>query len=174
LKQPKDQHVCHGAVYEKLFRELAPQVRNFLVYKFRDVKRSNDIVQEAFVVMWQNCKKVTPQSAKSYLFKVAQNQFIKLLDRDKTKQKYLSFKTDQAEHETPDFKMEYDEFNERLKEAIDSLPDGQREVFLLNRIDKMTYQEIAALQEVSVKAVEKKMHKALVKLRETLGEQYNW
>ena len=62
--------------------------------------------------------------------------------------------------------MEYDELSKQLKSAIGQLPDGQRETFLLNRIDKMTYAEIAELQGVSVKAVEKRMHKALVKLRE--------
>ena len=52
--------------------------------------------------------------------------------------------------------------------AIASLPEGQREVFLLNRMDQMTYKEIAEFLGVSQKAVEKRMHKALVKLRKTI------
>ena len=53
----------------------------------------------------------------------------------------------------------------KLEKAISSLPERQREVFLLNRIEKKTYREIAELSGVSVKAIEKLMHKALLKLR---------
>jgi RNA polymerase sigma-70 factor (ECF subfamily) len=41
-------------------------------------------------------------------------------------------------------------------------------VFLLNRIDKMTYAEIADQLELSVKAVEKRMSQALVEMRKVL------
>jgi len=53
----------------------------------------------------------------------------------------------------------------KLENAISSLPERQREVFLLNRIEKKTYKEIAELSGVSVKAIEKLIHKALLKLR---------
>jgi len=55
-----------------------------------------------------------------------------------------------------------------LEEAINSLPEGQREVFLLNRIEKHTYKQIAEMLDVSVKAIEKRMHKALLKLKTLL------
>ncbi len=161
----EEQDVCKESVYENLFVTLAPTLRNFLLYKFRDLERADDIVQEAFVILWQNCKKVTPGLAKSYLFKVGQNQFLKLLDRDKVRQKHLSLQTDMVNKEDGEFQMEYNEFSATLESAIEQLPDGQREVFLLNRVDKKTYVEIAEMLEVSVKAVEKRMHKALVKLR---------
>ena len=57
------------------------------------------------------------------------------------------------------------EFKERLEEAISQLPDKQRTVFLMNRIDKKTYREIAELEGVSVKAIEKRMGMALKTLR---------
>ena len=150
--------------------KLAPTLRNFLLYKFRDVERAEDIVQEAFYILWQNCKNVTPALAKAYLFKVAQNQFLKLIDKDKVRQKHLSLQTEESDHEGPEYQMEYKELSDKLKQGIELLPDGQREVFLLNRIDKKTYKEIAEIQDVSVKAVEKKMHKALIKLRQILKE----
>ncbi|MEO1255390.1 MAG: sigma-70 family RNA polymerase sigma factor, partial [Bacteroidota bacterium] len=55
----------------------------------------------------------------------------------------------------------------KLTEAINELPDGQREVFLLNRVEGKTYAEIAEMIGVSVKAIEKRMHHALVHLRKT-------
>lgn len=124
------------------------------------------MVQEAFYVLWQNCLKVAPDLAKAYLYKVAQNQFIKQLDKDKVRQKHLDLQQDPVNEHDPAFEMEYTELGDKLQQAIAQLPDGQREVFLLNRIDQLTYAQIAEMQEVSVKAVEKRMHKALVKLRE--------
>lgn len=150
--------------------KLAPTLRNFLLYKFRDIERAEDIVQESFYILWQNCKRVTPPLAKAYLYKVAQNQFLKLLDKDKVRDKHLSLQTDHTELEGPEYQMEYKELSDKLKLAIEQLPDGQREVFLMNRIDKKTYTEIAEVLEVSVKAVEKRMHKALVKLRKIIKE----
>jgi RNA polymerase sigma factor (sigma-70 family) len=61
--------------------------------------------------------------------------------------------------------LEEQEFKQQLEKAISDLPEGQREVFLLNRIDKKTYREIAEMLGVSVKAIEKRMHKALKALR---------
>ena len=71
--------------------------------------------------------------------------------------------------ESPEYLILEKEFMEKLSDAIAQLPDKQREVFLLNRVEKKTYKEIAEMSGVSVKAVEKSMHKALVKLREKIG-----
>ena len=61
--------------------------------------------------------------------------------------------------------MQESEFKLRLEQAISELPETQREVFLMNRIDKLTYAEIAERLGVSVKAIEKRMGKALKHMR---------
>ncbi|MBX2818016.1 MAG: sigma-70 family RNA polymerase sigma factor, partial [Saprospiraceae bacterium] len=66
---------------------------------------------------------------------------------------------------SPEFLLEEKEFKRLLEDAISALPEGQRAVFLLNRIDKKTYREIAEDLSISAKAVEKRMHKALASLR---------
>ena len=66
--------------------------------------------------------------------------------------------------------MEEDEFKTRLEQAISELVPTQREVFLMNRIDKKKYSEIAEELEISVKAVEKRMGKALKILRSKIKE----
>ena len=58
---------------------------------------------------------------------------------------------------------------DKLQNAISDLKEGQREVFLLSRIDKKTYKEIAEMLSISVKAVEKRMTLALKQLREKVG-----
>ena len=72
--------------------------------------------------------------------------------------------------EDPHFILRTKEFREKLETAISNLPDGQREAFLLNRIDKLTYKEIAHLLEISTTAVENRMTKALIKLKSSIEE----
>ena len=66
------------------------------------------------------------------------------------------------------------EFMEKLESTIDNLPEKQREVFLMNRIEKMKYKEIALHLDISVKAVEKRMHQALVVMRKEIGDRWIW
>lgn len=162
-QEPKD--VCAEKEFERQFKSVAPLLRNFLIFKFKDEFSAEDMVQEAFSVLWQNCKKVIPSHAKAFVFKVAQNQFMTKFKKEKTAQNHIHFVVNNSKSEDPSFVMEYNEFESSIQDSINKLPDGQREVFLLNRIEKKTYNEIAELLEVSVKAIEKRMHKALIELR---------
>jgi RNA polymerase sigma-70 factor (ECF subfamily) len=55
-------------------------------------------------------------------------------------------------------------------DSISHMPETQREAFLMNRMDNMSYKEIADTLEISVKAVEKRIHLALVYLKENVSE----
>ncbi|GHE73310.1 RNA polymerase sigma factor [Roseivirga thermotolerans] len=163
-------HSCDEFIYNALFRSIAPLLRNFLYARYKDVEKANDMVQEAFLALWKNCSNVLPAMAKAYVFRVAQNQMLKSIDKEKTKDKHIHFIQKSTNYETPHYQLEFSEFDRKVQAAITSLPEGQREVFLMNRIEKLTYTEIAELLEVSVKAVEKRMHKALQKLRADIHE----
>ena len=159
-------NICNEREFEQQFKSVAPLLRNFLIFKFKDQLRAEDVIQEAFAVLWEKCKEVLPNQAKAFVFRVAQNQFLGGIKKDMVAQKHIPFVVKTSDHEDPAYHMEYNEFESSIQSCIDQLPDGQREVFLLNRIEKKTYAEIAELLEISVKAVEKRMHKALLKLRE--------
>ncbi len=166
--------LCRDSVYESFFKDHAKSLRNFLFVKFGDKDLSEDLVQEAFIKLWENCNKVNPDTAKSFLYKIAINTGISNKRHDQVKFKYQNIIVHQkksADMETPEFIMEEMEFNEKVKRIISSLPDRQREVFILNRIEKKTYKEIAQLLDISVKAVEKLMHKALLKIRSVIGNK---
>ncbi len=57
---------------------------------------------------------------------------------------------------------------DKLQTAISNLSEAQRTAFLMNRIDGLKYTEIAEALGISVKAVEKRIHKALVSLRKEI------
>ncbi|RXQ89007.1 sigma-70 family RNA polymerase sigma factor [Ancylomarina salipaludis] len=163
-----DLSLCKTKVFEKVFDLHAPLLHNFIYYKCGDSDISHDIVQEAFIKLWENCKKVLLLKAKSFVYTVAKNLFLNLVEHQKVKLKYHQVSTEELNYESPEYLMEEEEFRERLNRAIADLPEKQRVVFLLNRIDKKTYAEIAGMMDVSVKAIEKRMHLALVSLREKI------
>ena len=64
--------------------------------------------------------------------------------------------------------LEYTELKSAYEKALAKLPEKQRTVFLMSRMEEMTYKEIAERLEVSVKAVEKRMSIALSVLKQQL------
>lgn len=164
----ENKNICQEKSFQAFFNSNATLLRNFLYYKYGGLNEIDDIVQDAFIKLWHNCSKVTKVTAKSYLFKIAINQSTSLLRHNTVKlkhQKEVKHINRSITNQSPEFILEEKEFQIKLENAISALPDRQREVFLLNRIEKKTYREIAELSNVSVKAIEKLMHKALLKLR---------
>jgi len=171
LMETPNSNICKESVFQQLYKKNATLLRNYLYYKYGNVTDVDDVVQEAFIKLWDNCKKTTPDKAKSYVFKIAINLCNSLLRHNTVKlkhQKEVKSINNYSSPESPEFILEEKEFMIKLQNAISSLPDRQREVFLLNRIEKKTYREIAELSDVSVKAIEKLMSKALIKLRDQI------
>ena len=109
-----------------------------------------------------------PKKAKSFVYTVANNTYLNVIKAEKVRLKYAD-KSLKTTNESPEFLMEELEFKEKLEKALGDLPENQRTTFLLNRIDGKKYAEIAEMEGVSVKAIEKRMHLALKSLREKIG-----
>lgn len=161
-------NVCEEKVYNSIFNTQSKTVYNYIYYKFGNEEKSYDAVQEAFVKLWENCAKVAPEKAKSYLFTVANNLYLNVIKAEKVRLKYADRHSNTVTNESPEFVLEEKQFQKKLDDALNALPENQRTTFLLNRIDGKKYAEIAELEGVSVKAIEKRMHLALKTLREQI------
>lgn len=164
------QSVCEEKAYKLLFDTHSKTLFNFIYYKCGDIDQAEDLVQEAFIKLWDNCSNVIFNKAKSFLFTVARNLFLNQVAHKKIVLQHKSTLPPGRTYETPEFLMEEQEFLIKLKKVIADLPEKQREVFLLSRIDKKKYGEISDMLGISVKAVEKRMSQALIILREKLGD----
>ena len=162
--------VCDEEIFKTIFDTHSEVIRNFIYYKCGDMAQAEDLTQDAFVKLWKNCKKVLFEKAKSFVMKVAQNAFYNEVDHKKVVLKYNKSATKKEGHGiSPEFVLEEKEFMVKLQQSIASLPEKEREVFLLSRKDKKTYKEIAEIIGISQKGVERRMHLALLKLREKIG-----
>lgn len=166
MEQPSN--VCEEQTFSGIFKSLSRSIRDYLYFMSGDLKLSEDLVQDIFVKLWNKCKDVPPSKARAFLFAVAKNEFLGQVEKKKVRLRYKSSLGQKTEKEDPQFQLEADEFKKRLEDAIEALPEGQREVFLMNRMQEMTYAQIAESLGVSQKAVEKRMSKALKKMRDLL------
>lgn len=163
---PLNDNVCAESVYSAIFRKYSKDLHDFLYYKFGENFNPKDKVQEAFIKLWENCSKVTPDKAKSFLFTVANNLMLNEHAHQKVVLKYQATKPKHYTNENPEFIMQGNEYMDQLQKAIESLSEAQRVAFLLNRIEGKKHKEIAEMLHISTKAVEKRIYGALKILKE--------
>lgn len=170
MKQPIQENICEEQLFERFYKKHSKSLYDFLYYKFGDHLNPRDQVQEAFIKLWQNCKKVSPEKAKSFLFTTANNLMLNAVAHRKVVLKYKKLPQKQSTNESPEFVLQEKEYQEKLQKAISKLTEAQRVAFLMNRVEGKKFKEIAAILDISVKAVEKRIYGALSKLRKDIDE----
>lgn len=158
--------VCDEDVYNNLYRKHAESLRNHLYFKFGNLKQAEDVVQESFIKLWAKCNSIIYEKAAGFLYTIAKNMFIDSLRQQKVALKFEKNHMVTSDIEDPYFHLRTKEFKQKIEETISALPEKQREAFLLNRIEKLTYKQIANKLEISQTAVENRISKALIKLKE--------
>ncbi len=166
MGNPTNTILCKEIIFSDFFKNHAKSLRNYLIYKFGNEEYAEDITQETFIKLWQNCVDVPIEKAKSYIFTIANNASLNVIAHQKVKLNYQKSNAhSDTTHETPEFLLEEKQFKAKLLSAIENLNETQRVAFLMHRIDEKKYAEIAEELNISVKAVEKRIHLALVELR---------
>lgn len=162
--------ICEQQVYNQIFRAHYESLTRYIYYKCGNLHQAEDIVQNVFIKLWKLCETVSFSKVKAYLYRAVNNSFLNEKAHEKIVLKHLKTKGTNVDHQSPEYLMQMDEFHEKLKTAIASLPYREREVYLLSRVENKTYPEIAEITGIGVKAVERRISKALVQLREVLGK----
>lgn len=163
-------NICEERLFSSIFNKHATDLHNFLYYKFGELLNPKDKVQEAFVKLWENCSKIAPDKAKSFLFTSANNLMLNAVAHQKVVLRHQQTKPKMSTNENPEFLMEESEYNDKLQKALANLTEAQRVAFMMNRIEGKRFKEIAELLGISTKAVEKRIYGALVKLRKDIKE----
>lgn len=160
---------CDKIIFSTFFTSHAKSLRNFLFYKYGNKDQADDLTQEAFIKLWQNCAAVPIEKAKSYIYTIANNNSLNEIAHRKVVLEYKkNFTSIDKTNENPEFILEEKQFKSKLLKSIENLNETQRVAFLMHRIDGKKYSEIAKELNISVKAVEKRIHLALVELRKEI------
>lgn len=164
--------VCEEEVFNEVHKSHVVSLRNFLFYKLGDLEKAKDFTQETFLRLWNNCSQVALGKVKSYLFTIGNRMFLDDVDHQKTvlKFQHRSGISESQLENNPEYLYRKEEFKERLEEAVSNLPEKQRVVFLMSRIDKLKNKEIAKELDLSIKTVEKHVANSLKTLKANLDE----
>jgi len=169
---PKDlfDNVCEEKIFSELFTRHGKELNNFLYFKFGSHIPSKDLVQEAFIKLWDNCHKVSIHKAKGFLYTVANNLSLNQLKHNKVKLNFSQTPLKAYTNESPEFILEEKEYLQKFQNALADLTEPQRVAFLMNRVEGKKHKEIAEILGISRKAVEKRIYGALEKLRKNIHE----
>jgi len=165
-----------GNNFSEIYLAYYPKLLRFAAEYVILNEDAENIVQDLFVSLWENKYLLAnADNLNAYLFKLAKNRcidFLRVKIREKERNKKiqkgfeieLKLKLDSLE--------EFDKHGytdgdiERLmSEAIDSLPKRCRQIFIMSKIERLKYNEIASQLDLSINTIENQISIALKKLK---------
>jgi RNA polymerase sigma factor (sigma-70 family) len=154
-----------GPLFERYHRALF----GFLFQMTKDKESSEDMVQQVFFRMLKYAKTFTGNGEfKTWMYHLARNVLFDHLKKNEKKKDHYSLQG--LEEKTAgdyfaDESLEKKQELQTLSMAIDNLSEANRELLILCRYQRLNYQEIAHILDISEGAVKVRMHRALGQLK---------
>ena len=156
--------------FEALFRSLYPPLVRFAAGLAGEADEADDLVQEAFVRLWERRTTLDPErSVRALLYRTVRNLAYNRT-RDRSRRRHLL-----ESHEPPeaspraDVVLEARHTAEHLRRAVAALPERQREAFLLTRVEGLSHTDVADVMGIAAATVNVHLVRALKTLRSSLG-----
>jgi RNA polymerase sigma-70 factor (ECF subfamily) len=153
-------------IYDTHFDDL----RRYLIYRSGDQDLSGDIAQNVFMKVWTKKIEIASGNIKSLLFKMATEEFISHIRRKKVEKEYTE-SIDLRLIREPDNNDDLLEKKVLFQKALNQLPEKQKTALLMNKIQGLTYKEIAEVLNLSQKAIEKRIGLAFKALKQNLNQR---
>ncbi len=163
-------NVCDEKIFSIIYNDFSKDLHDYLYYKYGNQFSPSDKVQEAFIKLWDNCKKVILKDAKGFLFTVARNLVLNDIKHQKIVLKHQKLIPKGHTYETPEFLMEKEQFLQKYENALSKLSEEQRVVFLLNKVEGKKHKEIAEMLNITKKVVEYRIYTAFSIIKKHIKE----
>jgi RNA polymerase sigma-70 factor (ECF subfamily) len=141
-------------------------------YSLRSRADAEDIVQEAFLKLWENRESVEQLQVGAWLMRVTQNLIVDHLRRRKARLQWTDGETelDEIPEEDAHDVQHQGTLKHIVEHSIAKLTDPYRTTLILREIQGLNYQEIAAILRVSVDHVKTDLFRGRRKLREIVSQ----
>ena len=159
--------------FEMIFKIHYKSLCNYAFTFLRDRDEAEEVVQAAFLTVWEKKEQITIESSlKAYLYRAVRNSCLNARKHEEVKRKHVDEKifTEARSHESAMQTVISEELDDKISKALMVLPEQCRIVFKMSRFEDLKYQEIADQLNISVKTVENQIGKALKIMREQLKE----
>lgn len=159
---------------EELFHYYYPRLYDFSRSFLKLEQGIDDILQEVFIRIWQNRKKIKdPARFNAYIFTITRNLLLNelrsRLNHNSMKEEIRKLST--AQEYTHVDLTQFNDLKNRVDEIIGKLPERQKEIFVLSRSEGLSHKEIAQKLEITTKTVEYHISLAIKSLKTNLGGQ---
>ena len=166
--------------FEQLMTPLEKMIWRVCWHYTGDREAASDCGQDAMVRIWQGIGKYRGDCAfETWVYRVAANccmDFLRKKKRDRSESieplREQGFDPADPKAGTEEQVVAADE-HARLREGIAELPEEQREALVLTQLEGMSYQDTAALLQVSEGTVKSRVNRAKARLKERLTEIRN-
>jgi len=167
------------AAFEPLVEKYRERVWRLAFNYLRDREEAWDVAQDAFIRAWQALPSFRGQSAfYTWLFRIVIN-----VATDRARQRAArgrAFGTDPVPEEDwdrvlvepgggPDAAAARAEQRERIRRALNALPEHHRAIIMLSDLEGLSYREIAEVLDIPMGTVMSRLHNARKRLRDVLG-----
>lgn len=165
--------------FEQLHAALAPGIGRFVRRMLGDGQEAEDVVQDTLLALYLNLNRIEPvEKLRPYVFRIARNRCYDLLRRGG---RYEEVSMDADEDDAVRVRVSFEIADDRVtppeevahwmllqlevRDAMDSLPDLQRQTLMLFADENMTYAEIAEVMSVSIGTIKSRLFHAKKNLR---------
>lgn len=162
--------------FEVLFKQYFTPLCNFAYKYLNDWENSREVVQETFAKIWSVRSNLNVHtSIQSYLYQATKNSVIDFVRKNQK----LSKNEDDIRNATEDrIKNDNNGLNslmikQAILQAMEKLKPKNKEIFRLNKLEGLTYKEIANHLGISERGVEDNISRALKILKEELEKDEN-
>lgn len=167
--------------FEQLHALLAPGLGRFVRRLIGDGQESEDVVQETLMALYLNLNRIEPvEKLRPYVFRIARNRCYDILRRggryeevsidadDDPMRVRVSFEIPDERATPPEEVAHWLLLQIEVREAMDSLPELQRQTLILYADEGLTYAEIAEVMGVNIGTIKSRLFHAKRTLRARL------
>lgn len=158
------------SAFEYFFNKYSESLYLYAFGYVKDNAVAEDLVQEVFVYVWENRKRIElHESLLGYMMRAVRNACINLKEHLRAKQNYLQRQVLKEVADEPYEVEDLQKLHQKLMASIEKLPTKCREIFKLACIEGLEYIDVAEQCEVSVNTVKTQVKIAYRKLRADLN-----
>jgi len=169
--------------FKKLVDQWQDMVFNTAVSIVQHEDDADDITQDVFIQVYQSVSSFKGESKFStWLYRIVISKSLDHVKKKKRKKRFAFVQSlfgtaseeeiHPEEFNHPGVLMENRETAATLFKAMEQLPDNQRIAFTLHKMEQQKHQDIAAIMNLSITAVESLIARAKTNLRKILQEYY--